>query len=395
MVLGNFISFKFTLVIERQLPTYSLETMNSTKVLEWLAKITVYAILVILFFYFYLIDLMCDYVKGRTTITSRTESVEFLEPPTFTICLDPPLKSTVATSYNFSNDDDLFLKDFPDTDFRERFSKVTYILNQDYELEIAIRWPDPKWFKVSKGIVEVDQFRFEVNEVITWGQGMCLNIQPKFIMNEAPLNIVLRLKPNSGLEEMDEINRIEMFLTSNDTWENLIMQVWPQFKPTMLGLSLNTIHTFTANPTEHIFSDHDDQSFEDCWIKNTKNFDCLSKCQIVSLSDKLPFCTTFEEVQCIINEIIKGNVWTICNFNPRALTFEGTLSKITKHQKDNWTDFDIYLHSMKKEIKEEVDVITLPELIGSVGGSLGMFFGFSISALVLFYLEKWITLRNK
>ena len=38
---------------------------------------------------------------------------------------------------------------------------------------------------------------------------------------------------------------------------------------------------------------------------------------------------------------------------------------------------------MAKEIREEVDVITMSELIGSVGGSLGMFFGFSISAYIL------------
>ena len=64
--------------------------------------------------------------------------------------------------------------------------------------------------------------------------------------------------------------------------------------------------------------------------------------------------------------------------------------KISKHKISEWTEFDIFLHSMKKEIKEEVDIITLPALIGSVGGSLGMFFGFSISTLILFSLEKWI-----
>ena len=104
----------------------------------------------------------------------------------------------------------------------------------------------------------------------------------------------------------------------------------------------------------------------------------------------MPFCSSFEEVQCIVNGIVKNNTFTSCNFNSRALTFEGSLLKISKHKPTEWTEFEIYLHSMKKEIKEEVDIITLPALIGSVGGSLGMFFGFSISTLILFSLEKWI-----
>ena len=44
--------------------------------------------------------------------------------------------------------------------------------------------------------------------------------------------------------------------------------------------------------------------------------------------------------------------------------------------------------SMTTEVKEEVEVITTADLIGSVGGSCGMFFGFSISAYVLFIMEK-------
>ena len=45
------------------------------------------------------------------------------------------------------------------------------------------------------------------------------------------------------------------------------------------------------------------------------------------------------------------------------------------------------LWSMTKEIREEDDIITLPGLIGSVGGSLGMFFGFSIANYLLFWTD--------
>ena len=39
----------------------------------------------------------------------------------------------------------------------------------------------------------------------------------------------------------------------------------------------------------------------------------------------------------------------------------------------------ITIDSMAKEVKEEVQIITLQSFIGNLGGSLGMFFGFSLS----------------
>ena len=39
-------------------------------------------------------------------------------------------------------------------------------------------------------------------------------------------------------------------------------------------------------------------------------------------------------------------------------------------------------------VKEEIYVITFADLIGSLGGSLGMFFGFSISAYTVWLLDS-------
>ena len=48
----------------------------------------------------------------------------------------------------------------------------------------------------------------------------------------------------------------------------------------------------------------------------------------------------------------------------------------------------VYAFSNSKQIMEEIDVITLSGLIGSVGGSLGMFFGFSITSYISLVIEK-------
>ena len=46
----------------------------------------------------------------------------------------------------------------------------------------------------------------------------------------------------------------------------------------------------------------------------------------------------------------------------------------------------------ENDITEEMDVITTSGLIGSVGGSLGMFFGFSFSGYASYLLDKCVSI---
>ena len=64
--------------------------------------------------------------------------------------------------------------------------------------------------------------------------------------------------------------------------------------------------------------------------------------------------------------------------------------KYRDDQDDEFIHLMIGIWQMSKEVKEEIFVITTQGMIGSVGGSLGMFFGFSFSAFVLYLIEKII-----
>ena len=52
------------------------------------------------------------------------------------------------------------------------------------------------------------------------------------------------------------------------------------------------------------------------------------------------------------------------------------------------TEIFVGLEPGLKEVQKEVLLLTLPDLIGSVGGGLGVFFGFSISAVLLYLIDK-------
>ena len=54
------------------------------------------------------------------------------------------------------------------------------------------------------------------------------------------------------------------------------------------------------------------------------------------------------------------------------------------------TDVYIGVNIMQKVIKEEVSVLTFQDLIGSVGGSLGLFFGFSFYTVIFACLNRFV-----
>ena len=68
------------------------------------------------------------------------------------------------------------------------------------------------------------------------------------------------------------------------------------------------------------------------------------------------------------------------------------INKIQMYETNSNTSAVFYISaaSKSKQIMEEIDVITLAGLIGSIGGSLGMFFGFSFTSYLSILIEKLI-----
>ena len=112
--------------------------MNKFMILKILSRIVIYGCLAAFFFAFYLQDQMSDFLLRRTTVTSRIEQVSELDPPTLTICMDPPFKISLAKKFNFSNQFNIFFEDYNFSNYQERFEKLSYVLNQDFLVNITI-----------------------------------------------------------------------------------------------------------------------------------------------------------------------------------------------------------------------------------------------------------------
>ena len=81
-----------------------------------------------------------------------------------------------------------------------------------------------------------------------------------------------------------------------------------------------------------------------------------------------------------------------CLSPKKALTFTkyDYTPYVSKMATKNVTTIFIKFFAAKKEVREELDVITTVALIGNFGGSLGMFFGFSFAVPLVRFFNKVI-----
>ena len=175
---------------------------------------------------------MTDFLLRRTTVTSRIEQVSELDPPTLTICIDPPFKISLAKKYNFSNQFNIFFKDYNDSTYQERFEKLSYILNQDFQINLKVIDTNiESSIETTLGQVNIKNLSFQVFGILTKFHGRCYTIEPKFTVKNIPFEMLFSIQPNSTLVE-DYPRKYFVYLTSKDDWHGIVTNDWPQYNPT-------------------------------------------------------------------------------------------------------------------------------------------------------------------
>ena len=121
---------------------------------------------------------------------------------------------------------------------------------------------------------------------------------------------------------------------------------------------------------------------------------CSYNCNILSFGE-FPPCKTLAQQRCMWKDMYKGQAgqdYLNCYKTKKATLYKVRRIETPIHdtKNDSTTEFYIGFWSSIKEIQEELPLLTTQDFIGSVGGTLGMFFGFSISATLLFCIDKML-----
>ena len=143
---------------------------------------------------------MGDYIAGRTTTTSRLVQVSETEFPTITICMDPPLKPSVMSKYGFKSLEEVVINDVPNATLIEKLEVLSYMLNLDFSMKITRYNQDNKDIDLKLGENEF----FFIEPVITFLQGICYKLAPKFQVNNELVTIVdFHIQLKSGETNQD------------------------------------------------------------------------------------------------------------------------------------------------------------------------------------------------
>ena len=328
-------------------------------------------------------------------MSSRLENSLNLEFPTLTICMNPGYKYSIMEKYGFRTVGNVLLKSVPNKTLNEVFEESSFILNRDFEIHFAK--PKIQGQKLKLGNVQgLNKYTYNVDQVRTYHHGMCYKIQPNFPVKITPIYNYLQVAFKSSEQRP---KGFFVYLTSNTSWQGIAFETWPQINPTKIYLKFEDqgqVSGIRLKPREHIFNEDQRPEANDisqCHTQLTQNyFNCSTKCNFLAYSN-LPLCQTSKAQKCIFNaENYKFNEdFEKCFRKKTFYTFNPTIYNLQYYPPSNGSEiyFFVALTNSWKEIREEVKVITTQALIGSLGGSIGMFFGLSLADLFLSNFQNW------
>ena len=146
------------------------------------------------------------------------------------------------------------------------------------------------------------------------------------------------------------------------------------------------------------------ENFTTCMEDIISTFDCPKKCSSFYLSSvlTLPPCSSLDEYICVGRKLyLSENVKKMydCHKPKYAKLYMPRANPWQRSGKPNVTQLYFYFESLVVLHKDENYVIGDGQLIGSIGGSLGLFMGFSfysyISTALNALINKLYKVQNK
>ena len=375
-------------------------------------KCILYLCLFVLFLDFYFIKQCQDFIKGKTTFSTSFERKEDAKIPNFLLCPYPGYKESLLKFNNLSEPYlALYKSSGYNEDMYEVYKNFTYVLGTDYTLSFAHKYnDDPTVLKDGEQFFFGESF-FKVSLVPTFKNGMCVLLKTnftvkKFVAREGRPNAFLIDIPNDHEEPPYGFS---LYFTDDQSWHEIIYDEWRYTKPSKFHLYTNfdnpkkgKFHIFGLANTKQITHMNGIRNRKECIRKlhftsaTKKNCSVVCNPIIFSFLSDIKMCQNVEDFICNIGQF--GPLETDIH---ECLRPESTTEYVADYSIVNLDEnsgvsvgFNFRYISQRLEVQEEKFVISSRNFIGSVGGSLGLFLGFSMfhySSVVIDGLFKRIS----
>ena len=327
--------------------------------------------------YFYLMDEILNYTKGGTTLSSRTEEIKFLKAPFMMLCFKPSFKPSMLQKYGLPNYTEHFkdiYKALKEMDM-ETYENFSYKYEKDFDIKLTK-------IKFINGSRLYESINFEIQKVVTFRNGLCHLI--KYDEKVSTTDAKLRLHFNYKGHESDIPESAKILLSSPRGWYGIVVDDWPLFDPAISTIRIEKQQTQSwgtkVSQTDYQYMTGT-KDFEECLAEQiAKNSKCETKCYpfLFNFLPNLTLCNP-EEYPCMYTMLISRWKYRYeCLHGKTNIQYKTSTSPSSKSNANGSEFFFwVYFNKATKDIKEEVFIVTTGSFIGSVGGSLGLFLGFS------------------
>ena len=380
-----------------------LTQVNMFKVLEWILILGL-----ILCSVFFMTDVWTKYQAKKTSFTTYQEMRK--EMPTTVLCFAPFGKKSVLTKYNISIQNMVYAEfqdEILDLSWNEFSNDVLYILLKDFNITF-----DGKVLLEGFNNIQDGQ-NIILEKLLTVWSGLCYKITLDYFTYD---RIGFELVFDASIASED-IPLPEIYITSEDNAYGILGYGWVNGEELKFGLEgyeqdfklyaskrtflnvsfVDNRKTSTTSATKSC-SKYLSAICEWKNISNAEYKNCNSTCLAMTLppsskeaSKLFSECETISDYVCmkwkfnaIMFEIVEN-----CPKHCSATQFNGKCNFILHSDEDTKNSFIWYYVFSSKEIEVNEEYVLYDEtgVIGAVGGTLGLFIGFSFREIIGYVIK--------
>ena len=370
--------------------------------LKYIFKSILFLSLFIVFCAFYVPGVIMNFSKHTSTFHVKKEAVQRFEMPSVIVCYNMGYKVSKTIEYNISSpwtfmNQQEYMGDKPPW---QMYQDVIYKLNEDFTIEIEFYDNEnddvySKEIQVGTNVIQAKKelYFVDVLEVPTLYQGSCIVLNANYTVKKGEY-IGLKVKsvkvenPQSG---------IAVHFTSQSEWDRIVFARWIDIDP--FSKWIDFTHTeqqfLMLELEEFIYTKGNENCKNGCpknlcltWDKirnKTCNVSCIPYI-LKSWYPNLEICSTIEDHFCqstFYNRMelveIEDQKNELCS--PKKVNKYRGRTTFTFNNEPTYNvsslRFYFAFESMSKKINEEHVIYDVFGMIGSLGGSLSLFIGFS------------------
>ena len=374
-------------------------------------NVVLFLALFVSFSVLYFINETTEFMKGSTTFASRTEEVNKFEIPVLVICFEPKYKPSIygnsnkTLHYYFYQDIDLIKEEQKRQKLADFLKSASYKLNEDIQIELKIGdgYNDNKAVKydLEDGRKAMDNFKIDVYQTYTLNYGICYVIEST--EKVSPWIYMTIFLKNLNSENGDKLSKVNLFIAAHETWYGITSNIWPYFELEKHSFSFNKPKTsnWIDMYVTSISYQKGHKSVEGCIENWMSTNDVCKKCSpfFLSLKTKNPSCQSNEDNTCWYSWTFYGknsNNYKKCLKPLKTTLYKAKPQSFERALIQNDTVELLFTYASDEiKIEEETLMIGTSSYIGSVGGSLGLFLGFSCFTSLSCCLQKIFELCDK